>query len=398
MLRASRELCAALGLRAVLLKGGHLARGRTRLADVEAAAAREALEMHRVVIDGMLLRDANMEILFQAAPATAVGDVPVVVDVLCEGGDRDERGTGKCTVFVRPFLDSGSTHGTGCTLSAALACGLARGEPLVEAVKLATMYTHECIAASFPVGSGHGPLNHMHSLLPRVLPRPTQSDPYPLVRMLICSNAGLWKQYVEHDFIKQLGKGTLSRERFIHFIKQGYLYLKYYARANGLLASKSLAYSDFAAGAEMILAIVKEREMHVSWGVDLSELENTPESPPCTAYGAYIIDIGLQGDTASLLMALAVCLLGYGEVGLWLQREAKRPQSWVQIENNPYRKWIENCSGVDYQSAVKAGIERVEALALDDPPSPKKLARWKEIWGRCMCFEKRFWDMAMDLS
>ena len=37
--------------------------------------------------------------------------------------------------------------------------------------------------------------------------------------MLIRSNADVWKQYVQHDFVKQLGQGTLSRERFIHFLK-----------------------------------------------------------------------------------------------------------------------------------------------------------------------------------
>jgi hydroxymethylpyrimidine/phosphomethylpyrimidine kinase len=63
-----------------------------------------------------------------------------------------------------------------------------------------------------------------------------------------------------------------------------------------------------------------------------------------------------EGDAASLAMALAACLLGYGEVGLWLQREAKQPQSWVKIENNPYRKWIEDYSGERYQAAVKVGI------------------------------------------
>jgi len=115
-----------------------------------------------------------------------------------------------------------------------------------------------------------------------------------------------------------------------------------------LLASnlKSRAYSDFAAAAETILAIVKEHKMHIlfsaQWGIDLVELESTPESPACTAYGAYIMDVGLQGDAASLLMALAACLLGYGEVGLWLQHEANRPQAWVQMEDNPYRKWIED--------------------------------------------------------
>jgi hydroxymethylpyrimidine/phosphomethylpyrimidine kinase len=55
-------------------------------------------------------------------------------------------------------------------------------------------------------------------------------------------------------------------------------------------------------------------------------------------------------------MALAVCLLGYGEVGLWLQREAKGPQSWVKFEDNPYKTWIEDYSGENYQAAVKVGI------------------------------------------
>ncbi len=77
--------------------------------------------------------------------------------------------------------------------------------------------------------------------------------------------------------------------------------------------------------------------------------------PPLQVF--IIIHVHLRkGDAASLLMALAACLLGYGEVGLWLQREAKKPQSWVKIENNPYRKWIEDYSGDNYQAAVKVGI------------------------------------------
>lgn len=56
-------------------------------------------------------------------------------------------------------------------------------------------------------------------------------------------------------------------------------------------------------------------------------------------------------------MALAACLLGYGEVGLWLKRESKRPNTWVKLdESNPYLKWIEDYSGEDYQQAVKTGI------------------------------------------
>jgi hydroxymethylpyrimidine/phosphomethylpyrimidine kinase len=55
-------------------------------------------------------------------------------------------------------------------------------------------------------------------------------------------------------------------------------------------------------------------------------------------------------------MALLACLLGYGEVGLWLKKQASLPDSWVQIEGNPYRKWIEDYSGEHYQGAVKLGL------------------------------------------
>jgi hydroxymethylpyrimidine/phosphomethylpyrimidine kinase / thiaminase len=134
MLHAARELCA-LGPRSVLLKGGHMARGGMRLADVEAAVAADTdgLQVHRIEKEALVSSNANMEILFQAAVARdpSVRDAPVVVDVLCERDEQDgvgegAEGPGRCTLFVRPYLDSKSTHGTGCTLSAALACALAR--------------------------------------------------------------------------------------------------------------------------------------------------------------------------------------------------------------------------------------------------------------------------------
>ncbi|KAF8425425.1 hypothetical protein L210DRAFT_3634654, partial [Boletus edulis BED1] len=53
----------------------------------------------------------------------------------------------------------------------------------------------------------------------------------------------------------------------------------------------------------------------------------------------------LQGDTTKLLVALAAYLLGYGEVGLWLEREAAKPDAWVKREGNPYREWMEDYAG-----------------------------------------------------
>ena len=46
------------------------------------------------------------------------------------------------------------------------------------------------------------------------------------------------------------------------------------------------------------------------------------------------------GDTSKLIMACAACLLGYGEVGLWLRKESVLPGSWVVLEGNPYKQWM----------------------------------------------------------
>ena len=55
-------------------------------------------------------------------------------------------------------------------------------------------------------------------------------------------------------------------------------------------------------------------------------------------------------------MALAACLLGYGEVGLWLEKEAAKQNSWVRWQGNPYRKWMEDYSGEAFQNAVSTGL------------------------------------------
>ncbi|KAI0034988.1 Phosphomethylpyrimidine kinase-domain-containing protein [Vararia minispora EC-137] len=362
---------------AVLLKGGHL---RASLAEARALA-----DADLVFASG--LPGENMEVLYAGVERRTDAEVEVVVDVLRESGGRE-------TLFVSPRIESTSTHGTGCTLSAAIACSIAQGQPVRSAVHAAIRYTHGAIASATPYGAGYGPLNHAPSLM--LFPRATRADPRPFVRWLIESCRGVWKAYVEHEFVKKLGEGTLRRECFVHFLRQDYLYLKYYARAHGLLVAKSSAYSEFGAAAAIVQHVARESQMHVAFcaefGVGAEELESTRESPACTAYGAYILDVGLRGDRSALQMALAACLIGYGEVGLWLRR-----QSWAVLEGNAYRRWIEDYSGDEYQGAVRVGIERLESMAAREV-SCERITEWREVWERCATLEKQFWDMGLDLS
>jgi hydroxymethylpyrimidine kinase/phosphomethylpyrimidine kinase len=80
-------------------------------------------------------------------------DGDVLTDLLYDG--REVRR------YRRARLATGNTHGTGCTLSAAIAAGLAQGSELARAVEDALDFVHRAIAGAPGLGRGHGPLNHL---------------------------------------------------------------------------------------------------------------------------------------------------------------------------------------------------------------------------------------------
>lgn len=78
-----------------------------------------------------------------------------VVDVLFDGTQYMD--------FPGERIQTTNTHGTGCTLSSAIASGLAHGRPLDESVAVAKLYVTEALRSAFPMGQGHGPLNHLYA-------------------------------------------------------------------------------------------------------------------------------------------------------------------------------------------------------------------------------------------
>ena len=79
--------------------------------------------------------------------------------------------TGQVHLFSAPRIASRNTHGTGCTLSAAIATYLAHGAPLHTAVEKAKAYLSEALqaGAQIALGKGHGPLAHCYSPIPMQL-------------------------------------------------------------------------------------------------------------------------------------------------------------------------------------------------------------------------------------
>ncbi|MEU0052105.1 bifunctional hydroxymethylpyrimidine kinase/phosphomethylpyrimidine kinase [Streptomyces sp. NPDC006184] len=81
-----------------------------------------------------------------------LADTDQAVDLLTDG--RAEH------LLRAPRHDNRHTHGTGCTLASAIACGLAKGRSVPEAVTAAKEYVTGAIAAGFSLGAGIGPVDH----------------------------------------------------------------------------------------------------------------------------------------------------------------------------------------------------------------------------------------------
>ncbi|CAE6441375.1 unnamed protein product [Rhizoctonia solani] len=379
------EGISKLGPRATLVKGGHC-----KLSSGDVLALVKTRDADTLYVRWDAGCGPDQPAILRLENARAMEEV--VVDVL-HLQDPKADGVATVTLFVRPRLETTSTHGTGCTLSAALACAFAQGLNPFDAVVQATRYSHQAIATAPHVGKGHGPLNHGHSVIARIIPQPTPVNPYPFVSALINSCPGLWREYIEHPFVTQLAAGKLPAESFVHYLKQDYIYLKHYARAHGLLAAKSSTFSGAGAAATIVLHIVRESQMHVDycakWGVTPEELEATPELPATAAYARYIMDVGYQGDDFMLIIAVASCLLGYAEVGKRLLAAG------ANTEGNPYKRWIEDYGGVEFQEATKRGIDLMEQRAAGDPPSARRFAQLQDVWERCVRLEIGFWDMGL---
>ena len=148
-----------------------------------------------------------------------------------------------------------------------------------------------------------------------------------------------WSDYTRHEFVQQLGAGTLPLSCFKHYLVQDYLFLIQFARAYALGVYKSPSVADMRQSLEGVKAILDdELDLHVemcrSWGMERDMIEQAPEDTPTMAYTRFVLDAGMAGDLLDLQAALAPCVIGYAEIGARLTAEG------CDTDRNPYARWI----------------------------------------------------------
>ena len=70
----------------------------------------------------------------------------------------------KVKIFKSKKYKSKNTHGTGCTLSSAIAANLSCGKDLIKSCELGIKYVNEAIKSNLNYGKGNGPINHLNSM------------------------------------------------------------------------------------------------------------------------------------------------------------------------------------------------------------------------------------------
>jgi thiaminase/transcriptional activator TenA len=221
----------------------------------------------------------------------------------------------------------------------------------------------------------------------------TPNSPFERLKQ-VCSAE--WRAYCEHEFVKQLGAGTLPMEAFQHYLKQDYLFLVHFGRAWGLAVYKSRDIGQLRQSLDSLKAIIDvELDLHIKycaeWGISEAELLELTESRATLAYTRYVLEAGNRGDILDLHVALAPCIVGYAEIGNWLVE-----QRFTVRMGNPYGPWIDMYTSKEFQNAARAEVDWINAQMQDI--SEARFRELSRIFSEATRLEADFWQMGLTQS
>lgn len=223
-----------------------------------------------------------------------------------------------------------------------------------------------------------------------------KAEQQSLFARLKASCAKDWADYINHDFVRRLGDGSLSEDCFRHYLGQDYLFLIQFTRAYGLAVYKSGNLEEIRQAAAGMAGILDEMGLHVKycheWGLSQEEMQGLAESRATIAYTRYVLDVGASGDLLDLHVALAPCVIGYAEIG-------KSLLQWFpdSLDDNPYRSWIDAYAGEDYQ-ALAGSQERLLDRLMAQRGGEGRFAELTRIFRRATLLETDFWVMGLTQS
>ncbi|HEY3441438.1 MAG TPA: thiaminase II [Paludibaculum sp.] len=199
----------------------------------------------------------------------------------------------------------------------------------------------------------------------------------------------IYARTLQHPFLTGLTDGTLPRENFEFYLIQDTLYLRTFAQALNILASRSprkdwaLTLSRHAAD-----ALQEERELHVkilsSYGITPARIAASEKAPTTLAYTNHLLASVQLNSFTEGLAAMLPCYWIYLEVGKDLVRRGSK--------NKDYQRWIDQYSGDAYAATVRQMLAIVDESARTASPRARRSAQ--HLFTLSARYEYLFWEMA----
>ncbi len=206
-------------------------------------------------------------------------------------------------------------------------------------------------------------------------------------------NLALYHDTLALPFNQELATGTLSVERFHHYIIQDAHYLVAYGRALAVAAAKA----DDADGLMQFteaakVAVLVERQMHGGFmqrfGVTTEQFAATPLTPACHHYTQFLLATAWAEPYPVVLASLLPCFWIYAEVGRAIHASARQP--------NPYQDWIDTYAGEEFHAAVRGVLATIDRVA--DGVDARTLQAMHAAYTMSARLEWMFWDSAHRLG
>ena len=205
---------------------------------------------------------------------------------------------------------------------------------------------------------------------------------------------GIWEAQHQHPFVRGIGDGTLSLERFKFWLRQDYVFLIEYARLLALAAARSPDLETMNRFATLLKETVEiEMNLHrayaAEFGISREELEQELPAPTTRGYSDFLLRVAATGDFAELAAALLPCMWAFSEIGQRLAAQAAG-------SDNRYGKWIVMYSSREFAELAEWCRELVDHLAAG--LTELDLRKMEVAFLTSSRYEWQFWEMAWKME
>ncbi|WP_298585054.1 bifunctional hydroxymethylpyrimidine kinase/phosphomethylpyrimidine kinase [uncultured Kocuria sp.] len=279
-----------------------------------------------------------------------------------------------------------NSHGTGCSLSSALATLQARHGDWPRSLRIARDWLRGALEASgdLSVGHGSGPVHHFHHV--QDVLETWGTAPERFSDELWEDSAAVRREIEELEFVRRLGDGRLEPDRFLAYLDQDLQYLDGYSRALALLAAKAPDEEQrlfFAAGAvsctETEAQLHRARLRHAGDGGARDEPGEVTRR-----YTTFLLAATAAEPYPVGLAAVLPCYWVYADVGRHLGKLAAAGGAG----EHPYADWLATYADEEFQEATRTARRLLDDAARDSPADVRE--RMREVFLEACALERDF--------